>query len=210
MQTFFTSDTHFDHKNIIQYCNRPFRNVEEMNLAMVEKWNSVISENDTVYHLGDFTLGDMRHFTRWASKLNGNIRILPGSHDHLWLKGFEPSERIQVIAPLVSVEFPEIMNGQYPQVIVLCHYSMQTWDRSHYGAWHLFGHSHCNLAGIGLSFDVGVDCTDFVPLSLEQVASRMAHLASRVEGGDSACQPTLSTPEVSAAEGEDATPLTAR
>jgi len=174
MQTYFTSDTHFDHKNVIQYCNRPFQSVDEMNIAIVEKWNSVISAKDTVYHLGDFTLGDIRHFTKWSSQLNGNIKILPGSHDHLWLKDFKNSENIQVIAPLVSIEIPEIMNGKYPQVLVMCHYSMQVWDRSHYGSWHLFGHSHGNLNGIGLSFDVGVDCTEFVPLSIEQVASKMA------------------------------------
>lgn len=186
MQTFFTSDTHFDHKNVIQYCNRPFSSVEEMNATMVEKWNSVVSRKDTVYHLGDFTLGDIRHFIKWASQLNGNIKILPGSHDHLWLKDFKHSENIQVIDPLVSIEIPEIMNGKYPQVLVMCHYSMQVWDRSHYGSWHLFGHSHGNLNGIGLSFDVGVDCTEFLPLSIEQVASKMAHLTKRAADTPSA------------------------
>ena len=176
MQTYFTSDHHFDHKNIIQYSNRPFKNVDEMNLTMVEKWNSIVTDNDTVYHLGDFTLGDIRHFTKWVSQLNGNIKILPGSHDHLWLKDFVASNKVQVILPLESVEFSEIMNGKYPQVIVLCHYSMQVWDRSHYGSWHLFGHSHGTLKGIGLSFDVGVDCTEYTPLPLEGVASKIAQL----------------------------------
>lgn len=176
MQTYFTSDNHFDHKNIIQYSNRPFKNVDEMNVMMVEKWNSIVTNHDTVYHLGDFTLGDIRHFTKCVCQLNGNIKILPGSHDHLWLKDFVASDKVQVVMPLVSVEFPEIMIGKYPQVIVMCHYSMQVWDRSHYGAWHLFGHSHGTLKGIGLSFDVGVDCTEFTPLSLEMVALKMAHL----------------------------------
>jgi len=56
MQTFFTSDTHFDDEFAIQYFNRPFKSVDEMNVVIVEKWNSVVTENDTVYHLGDFTL----------------------------------------------------------------------------------------------------------------------------------------------------------
>src|SRR5215212_524958 len=94
-----------------------------------------------------------------------------------WMKDFAASERIQVIAPLVSLEFPEMMAGESSQVVVLCHYSMQIWDRSNHGAWHLFGHSHGKLKGIGLSFDIGVDCTKFVPLSLEEVASKIAHLA---------------------------------
>lgn len=173
MQTFFTSDTHFDDEYALSYFSRPFQSVDEMNAVMVERWNSVVAKEDMVYHLGDFTLEDLSHFTKWARQLNGNIRILPGSHDQPWLKDFAASQKIQVIALLVSLEFSELGISGRPQVIVLCHYSMQVWDRSNHGAWHLFGHSHGKLKGIGSSFDVGVDCTDFVPLSLEQVAEKM-------------------------------------
>ena len=178
MQTFFTSDTHFDDHYAIQYFNRPFKNVGDMNRFMVQRWNEVVTENDTVYHLGDFTLDDIEHLTKWVSQLNGNIKILPGSHDDAWLRDFVPNEKVQVIAPLVSVEVPKLMTGNSSQVIVLCHYSLQVWDRSNQGSWHLFGHSHGKLRGIGLSFDVGVDCTDFVPLSLGQVAAKMTQLTS--------------------------------
>ena len=180
MQTFFTSDTHFDDPYSIEYFQRPFESVDKMNRVLVEKWNSVVTENDTVYHLGDFTLDGIRHFTKWANQLNGIIKILPGSHDQPWLKDFVGSEKVQVIPSLVSVEFRELLAGNSSQVIVLCHYSMQVWDRSNQGSWHLFGHSHGKLKGIGLSFDVGVDCTEFRPLSLEEVASRMAQLAKSV------------------------------
>ena len=176
MQTFFTSDTHFDDEYAISYFRRPFQSVDEMNAVMVERWNHVVADEDLVYHLGDFTLEDLNHFTKWASQLNGNIKILPGSHDQPWLKDFVANENVQVIAPLVSLEFSELGTAGRPQVLVLCHYSMQVWDRSNHGSWHLFGHSHGKLKGIGLSFDVGVDCTDFVPLSLDRVAETMAHL----------------------------------
>lgn len=176
MQTFFTADTHFNESYAIQYFNRPFRNTDEMNAVMVKNWNSIVTEQDTVYHLGDFTLDDIHHFAKWIRQLHGKIEILPGSHDQPWLKDFIANERVQVIAPLVSVEIPEIKMGNDPQLVVLCHYSMQVWDQSNQGSWHLFGHSHGKLKGIGLSFDVGVDCTDFKPLSLEEVASRMARL----------------------------------
>lgn len=178
MQTFFTSDTHFDDTYAISYFNRPFKSVDEMNALMVETWNRIVTDEDTVYHLGDFTLDDIHHFRKWASQLHGHIKILPGSHDHPWLKDFVADEKVQVIASLVSLEFPELVAGSSPQVIVLCHYSMQVWDRSNHGAWHLFGHSHGKLKGIGLSFDVGVDCTEFTPLSLETVASKMTHLTN--------------------------------
>jgi calcineurin-like phosphoesterase family protein len=81
-----------------------------------------------------------------------------------------------VVAPLLTLEFSEIGTGGQPQVIVLCHYSMQAWELSNHGSWHLFGHTHGRLKGIGMSFDVGVDCTDFVPLSLDQVVEKMMHL----------------------------------
>ena len=185
MQTFFTSDTHFDDPYSIEYFQRPFESVDEMNRVMVDKWNSVVTENDTVYHLGDFTLDGMSHFMKWVSQLNGNIKILPGSHDQPWLKDFVGSQKVQVIQPLVSVDFPELTTGNAPQVLVLCHYSLQVWDRSNHGSWHLFGHSHGKLKGMGLSFDVGVDCTEFEPLSLKEVAARMAQLTkSTPHAGD--------------------------
>ena len=93
------------------------------------------------------------------------IYVRHGSHDQPWLNDFVASKKVQIIAPLVSVEFPEIRNGDNAQVIVICHYSMQVWDRSNQRSWHLFGHSHGKLKGIGLSFDVGVDCTEFKPIS---------------------------------------------
>ena len=176
MGIFFTSDTHFDDQYSIEYFNRPFKSIDEMNGTIVEKWNSVVKHEDTVYHLGDFILEDIRHFMKWVSQLYGYIKILPGSHDDPWLRDSVDNDRVQVIAPLVSLEFPDLTAGKPPRVIVLCHYSMQVWDRSNQGSWHLFGHSHGKLKGIGLSFDVGVDCTDFTPLSLETVASKMRDL----------------------------------
>jgi calcineurin-like phosphoesterase family protein len=176
MQTFFTSDTHFDDEFAIQYFNRPFQSVDEMNAVMVERWNRVVATGDMVYHLGDFTPGDLSHFTKWVSQLNGNIRILPGNMDRLWLPDFVTGPKVQVIPPLISLAFEKLGKVGQPQVIVLCHYSMQVWERSQHGSWHLFGHTHGKLKGIGKSFDVGVDCTDFAPLSLDSIAEIMTHL----------------------------------
>ncbi len=176
MQTFFTSDTHFDDEFAMEYFNRPFKSVDEMNAVMVERWNHVVADDDLVYHLGDFTPQDLSHFTKWTHQLRGSIRILPGNMDRLWLQDFVASAKVLVIPPLISLAFEKVGTIGQPQVIVLCHYSMQVWERSNHGAWHLFGHTHGKLKGIGKSFDVGVDCTDFVPLSLDQVAKKMAHL----------------------------------
>jgi len=57
--------------------------------------------------------------------------------------------------------------------IVLCHYAMKVWPKSHYNSWHLYGHSHGHIQNQGKSFDVGVDCNNFTPLSFEQVKEKM-------------------------------------
>jgi calcineurin-like phosphoesterase family protein len=176
MQTFFTADTHFDDEFAIPYFSRPFQSMDEMNAVLVERWNRVVADDDLVYHLGDFTPKDLSHFTKWAHQLQGNIRILPGNMDWRWLQDFVASEKVQVMPPLVSLAFETLASAAVPQLIVLCHYSLQVWERSNHGSWHLFGHTHGKLKGIGMSFDVGVDCTDFVPLSLDQIAEKMAYL----------------------------------
>ena len=80
-QTFFTSDTHFNHANIIRFCNRPFKDVEQMNEVMIANWNNVIGKDDTVFHLGDFCLGGAAEWTKILDRLNGKIYLIMGNHD---------------------------------------------------------------------------------------------------------------------------------
>ena len=78
-----TSDTHFNHANIIKYCNRPFSSVEEMNETIIANWNKVVSWDDIIYHLGDFALGDKSLIPNILRRLNGRIKIIMGNHDNL-------------------------------------------------------------------------------------------------------------------------------
>ena len=57
---YFIADTHFNHANIIKYCNRTFKNTHEMNEYIIQKWNSVVKKDDTVYHLGDVGFGSLQ------------------------------------------------------------------------------------------------------------------------------------------------------
>ena len=82
MRIFIISDTHFCHKNIIKYSGRPFKTVEEMNDEMIKRWNNKVGKDDLVIHLGDFALGSKDEVGNIKNKLNGNIILLKGSHDH--------------------------------------------------------------------------------------------------------------------------------
>lgn len=69
-KVFFTSDTYFNHASILKFCNRPFKNVEEMNEILIAKWNRVVGFDDTVFHLGDFCLGVAAEWTKMLDRLN--------------------------------------------------------------------------------------------------------------------------------------------
>lgn len=159
----FTSDTHFNHRNIIKFCNRPFIDMSDMEEQLIDRWNSKVSYNDTIYHLGDFS------FTKWKgstsvdsllSRLNGNKILLIGNHDA-----------------------PEVVNSSYwasvehyleikinKQKIILSHYPFRVWNGMHRGAFMLHGHSHGSLLDIGgKTMDVGTDCHDWYPISFDDV-----------------------------------------
>ena len=86
---YFTSDTHFYHKNIIKYCNRPFKDEIDMNNKLIDNWNSIVTNNDTVYHLGDFALTSYNNLKDIFNKLNGNIILIRGNHDRFSSRVYE-------------------------------------------------------------------------------------------------------------------------
>ncbi len=77
MNTWFTSDHHFGHENIIRFCGRPFKSLGEMNYEMTRRWNLVVEPGDTVYYLGDFAMGDPDVWPTFCERLNGSKRARP-------------------------------------------------------------------------------------------------------------------------------------
>lgn len=153
---YFTADEHYGHRNIIKYCIRPFNDVDEMDRVIIARHNKLVGQDDTVYHLGDFTLvPDPKAVeSKYVSKLNGKHVFLIGSHDH-WLD--EETHRRMLDIKLRG------------QKITLCHYLMQSWHCSHHGSWQLFGHHHGHFNGLKNQYDVGVDNNDFYPVSIEEI-----------------------------------------
>lgn len=86
MTTWFTSDTHFSHQNIIRYCDRPFSDTDEMDEAIIRNWNELVSPEDTVYHLGDVALGPIEKSLAKVGRLNGFIYLKTGNHDRPFMR----------------------------------------------------------------------------------------------------------------------------
>ena len=169
---FFTSDHHFGHKNIIKFSNRPFTDVEEMNTQMISKWNEKIGEEDEVYHLGDFGLCSSGKLRKILEQLNGKIYLIKGNHESSALACQTRFEWIKDYYEL-EIEDPEFHRGS--QLLVLFHYAMREWNASHWGSYHLYGHSHGTLPDDPNvhAFDIGVDCHDFYPLEYKEVKAIM-------------------------------------
>ena len=77
----FTSDTHFGHKNIIKHCKRPFADIDEMDAVMIQRWNEKVAITDEVYHLGDFAMCSVSRLRNVLSQLNGKIYLIVGNHE---------------------------------------------------------------------------------------------------------------------------------
>ena len=107
MRVFVIADTHFGHANIIQYCNRPFNSVEEMDEAIIKNWNETVSNKDTIIHLGDFGLGNKEYIRGIIERLNGKKILVLGNHDN-WKESFYKESGFHTVS-----RFPIIYDGFY-------------------------------------------------------------------------------------------------
>ena len=162
----FTSDTHFGHKTVIQYCDRPFRNVVEMNEELIRRWNAVVKETDTVYHLGDFSfLGSMRTKEIVAS-LNGRKILIRGNHDSKPHRFFERVEDWIIM----EIGGAQVLLSHYPFL------GQQMDDRDFSdrqlrfdGRWLLHGHVHTAWKVKDRMINVGVDQWAYAPVSEDEI-----------------------------------------
>ena len=173
---YFTADSHFSHENIIKYCKRPFKNVEENNEEIIRRWNEKVPEDGIMFHLGDVAFGSVEDVDNILNRLNGKIYLVIGNHDwrrivnqHKW--------RFELMTQQINMKIGK-------RHIILNHYPMLAFS----GAWRgedatyqLFGHVHTSpYTDEGLDqarmkmlftsqYDVGVDNNDFTPVSWKEV-----------------------------------------
>ena len=198
MKTWFISDLHIDHNNIIKYSNRPFKGIQEMQESFIYNWNSVVAEGDDIYHLGDFTLSGttkLQNIVDFIYKLKGNKVFLQGNHDNPNLfkevkktlesyKAFKETNNGNLNFEFVNSPYREITVSK--QRVVLCHFPLAEWLGVDKGTFHLHGHCHGNLQfKDGKILDVGWDSLYakfgmMRPIGMEEVVEYMSKRKDRL------------------------------
>ncbi|MDE5628656.1 MAG: metallophosphoesterase [Muribaculaceae bacterium] len=176
-RVFFTSDTHFNHTNIISYCKRPFSDIHEMNETIIANWNNVIGPDDIVFHLGDFGLGGAEEWNRILSRLNGKIYLILGNHDLNNIRqGVTDVFEYVAMSMCIQIGKKKIYLNHFPYLCFEGGY--------HNDVWQLFGHVHTRASNSGIDaerlrylyptqLDVGVDNNNFTPLSFTEVRAKI-------------------------------------
>jgi len=172
---YFTSDCHFNHSKAFCYEPRGFSSAEEMNEAIIRNWNSVVDNDDDVYMLGDFMLGDNEKGKECIARLNGRIHVILGNHDSA------ARERIYVeeLDNIVEVKYATII--KYGKCrFYLSHYPTMTsnYDDAHFNQrlFNLYGHTHQKTNFYNDMFciyHVGVDSHNCTPVLIDDIINEM-------------------------------------
>lgn len=172
------ADPHFNHYNIIKYCNRPFDTVEQMNDTLLHNINRRVQRNDALFIVGDLGNGTVGQLGNVLDKIVCNtVHLITGNHDQRYINKERIRNRFTSISDLKLV-------SDHGKRIVLCHYAMRVWQFSGKGSLMFHGHSHGNLPHYPNSWDVGVDANDYMPVSYKEIVEKMdSHglLTDRVE-----------------------------
>jgi calcineurin-like phosphoesterase family protein len=170
---FFCSDLHENHANVIKYDNRPFKDVSHMNAELIRRWNNKVGVNDTVFYLGDLTFRkDIEEIKIFVNQLNGKIHFIYGNHDDDRI--ITKLNRFETISDYVTLSILDKDSPRKYQDIMLSHYAILSWDKSHHGSWHLHGHSHQSLVKPNPEYykrkviDIGCNGWDYEPLSYNE------------------------------------------
>lgn len=168
---YFTSDCHFNHNNILKYepISRPFATIEEMNETIIKNWNDRVTDEDTIYVLGDLCMGRETDIEPIINRLNGHIILVRGNHDQ--------SKR-RKIYQRCGIEIKDIDYISYKgRFFILCHFPMQNKEfaemivKDNSEVIWLYGHIHSNAPKgyVDGSFHVGVDTNEMRPVSIEEI-----------------------------------------
>jgi calcineurin-like phosphoesterase family protein len=157
---YFTSDTHYGHKNIIKYCDRPFVDTEAMEISLRNRWNGIVKDGDIVYHLGDFALTSKGKAEAALKALNGTKILVWGNHD-------QPAKSM-LDWGFDAVMFDGVIETGCGFAYVR-HIPDMTFRASTKVPYHLCGHVHDEWVRCGDIINVGVDKWDYRPVAITQL-----------------------------------------
>lgn len=173
MSTFLISDTHFRHKNIMEYENRPFSSVEEMKDVIISNWNSVVKDGDKVFFLGDFGFVRRKEAEEILSILHGNKILIKGNHDRMhsvnwWMEvGFKEVSNFPIIYKkfyMFSHE-PLYVNSNMPYINVHGHIHSKNYEGSQY-------------------VNVSVEQINYTPINFENIKKLTIDIVERKKDGE--------------------------
>ena len=191
MTIWFTSDLHFNHDNIIRYCDRPFADVDEMNRALINNFNSVVDHNDMVVFVGDVCMGKIESSIALVHHLNGFKILKPGNHDRCHSMFDNGSDKYKNYLELYKNVFDDIIldDVYLLEDFVISHFPYPEGDGDYAGRDFsdyepldlgmplLCGHVHelwqtkVSKKGTWM-YNVGVDVNNFTPVSLTDIQQR--------------------------------------
>lgn len=180
VKIWFTSDLHFNHQNIIKFCNRPWKTTEEMDYALIDNWNSVVGKDDIVFNLGDFAFAPNHKWKEYIEALNGIQYLIMGNHD----RSRYPGDTIMKLFHSIHQQLILKIDGQ---TVYLNHFPFLCMDGvySNTPVFALHGHVHLNKVNntgkdfdrmkmvLPNQYDVGVDFNDYKPISWEELHKKI-------------------------------------
>lgn len=175
---FFTADSHWNHSKILDFCKRPFKDITEHDEKLIENWNSVVSPDDTVFHLGDFCFGSAQKIKEVRKRLNGHIYLIKGNHDR---KNMQESTfslfEDAVEQATILIDGRTVYLNHFP-FLCFAHSNIETYGKDY--AIQLFGHIHSGPNSTSqdtsrsailypTQYDVGVDNNNYFPVSWKEI-----------------------------------------
>lgn len=159
-KTWLIGDTHFNHSAIIEYTDRPFVDVEQMNQTIIENWNKQIKSNDVIIHLGDFAMGSKAEQEAILKQLNGIKKLIMGNHDRLKVRDY------------YEMGFAEVY--RYPIIIENMIFSHRPLDSLIVGSlYNVHGHIHEKCSPSANHLNISVEHTNYSPISLNWVKKKL-------------------------------------
>lgn len=166
-EIFLISDTHFSHEGVCKFLRsdgtklRPWDTTEEMDEELVKRWNSVVTPQDKVYHLGDVTM--KQQHLKILDRCNGHKRLIRGNHDIFKTK-------------LYMRYFGEIYGVRVLDDMILSHIPLHPESVTKRYKTNVHGHTHANSMNSPVHISVCVEQIDYTPISIEDLRLKIKAL----------------------------------